>query len=293
MLNPFDSLPKNWQSASFSASGSNGGSGAFATLQTPAAQTNAANQTNAGFQLPGAGGIKLPPWLSSNPDSNMGELLSSYAGVQNAFDPTGQVDARNNAIGYNTAAGTQAANNAASEYANRATQQGGSALGAGVVKAQSMMPVLQANASLKSEAADVAAKAHQDAASLASQIAGTIGSLRTSYLQTLTGFAQGQQGLALDTFKANQGVASDAANRQYQYAALQEQARQANLSASSSRNNSGLAAAQTLLGSKGPSGAWTTNNSGQLTSGQNSFNNFNQWTGARSNATNYLNGMLQ
>lgn len=267
--------------------------GNFATLQTPSAQSNAANQTNAGFQLPAAGSVQLPDWLSPNADSNMQELLSSYAGIQTAFDPSAQVEARNNAIGYNTAAGGQAANNAASEYASRAAQSGASSLGAGVVKAQSMMPVLQQNAALKTEAADVAAKAHQEAANLASQVASTIGQLRTSYLQTLTGFVGQQQGLQLDTFKANQGVASDAANRQYQYASLQEQARQANQTAALQKDNSGLTAAQALLASRAPSGGgWITDNSGKVTSGQNSYNDWNTWQNSRTQATNYLGGML-
>lgn len=291
MTNPFLGLPNDWASASLSSSGS-GPASSFATLQTPTAQSNAANQTNAAFQLPSASGIRLPSWLSSNANSQMGELLKSYSAIPAAFDPTDQVNARNNAIGFNTAAGTQAANNAASEFANRASQSGGSALGAGVVKAQSMMPVLQQNAALRTDAADVAARAHQSAATLASQIAGTIGQLRTSYLQTLTGFVGNQQALALDTYKANQGVAGDAANRQYQYAALAEQARQANQSASVTRNNSALTAAQALMASHGPSGAWTTNNQGQVVSGQNDFNTYNSWNDSRTSANNYLKGLL-
>jgi len=196
--------------------GAVGGSsnGGIATLQTSAQNNNAAGQINANFQMPQAGNVQLPSWLSASPDDHMHELLQSYAGVGAAFDPSGQVQARNNAIGYNTTAGTQAANNAASEYANRASQQGGSALGAGVVKAQAMLPVFAQNAALKSDAADVAAKAHQDAATLASQIGDTIGKLRMSYLGTLAGFVQNQQGMALDTFKANQAVAGNAADRQ-------------------------------------------------------------------------------
>lgn len=293
MNNPFNNLPKNWQSATFANIGSGSGGSGFATLQTPAATSRASSQVNAGFQLPGADSINLPDWLNPNSDSQIGELLSSYAGVQSAFDPTAQVQARNDAIGYNTAAGGQAANNAASEYANRAAQQGGSTLGAGVVKAQAMMPVLAQNAALKTNAADVAAKAHQDAASLASQIAGTIGNLRTSYLSSLTGFVQGQQGLALDAFKANQAAAGSAADRELQYARLREEQRQSGLSASATQSNAGLSAAKLLMDSRGPSGMYTTDRYGQVNSGQNVANSHNVWTNSRTNAMSYLNGLLR
>lgn len=211
----------------------------LASLQTPSGLASAASNLGSKANIPDINSIQLPSWLSSNPDSNMGELLGSYAGVGAAFDPSGQVAARNAAIGYNTSAGNQAANNAASEYANRASQSGGSALGAGVVKAQSLMPVLSQNAQLRTDAADVAAKAHQDAASLASQIAGTIGNLRTSYLSTLTGYAQGQQQLALDKYKAEQSSAGQAAQTLFGYQNAQSQAYQnvQQLNAQTQQNN--------------------------------------------------------
>lgn len=159
--------------------------------------------------VPDINSIKLPSWMSTNPDQNLSELLQSYAGVGAAFDPSGQVQARNDAIGYNTAAGGQAANNAATEYANRAAQSGGSSLGAGVVKAQAMLPVMQQNAALKTDAADVAAKSHKEAATLSSQIASTIGQLRNSYLQSLTGYATDQQRMQLQSGQFNAGMAWD------------------------------------------------------------------------------------
>jgi hypothetical protein len=171
---------------------------------------------------PGIASVQMPSWMSKNPDANLQELLGAYNNLSSAFDPSAQVQARNDAIGYNTSVGGQAANNAATEYSNRASQSGGSQLGAGVVKAQAMMPVLQQNAKLKGEAADIAAKTYQDGASLASQIAGTIGSLRSSYLSALTGFATDQQKMQQQNNQFNAGLQLD--RNKFNYAQQQDQA---------------------------------------------------------------------
>lgn len=163
--------------------------------------------------------IQLPSWLSGGSNSQMGELLNTYAGIGAAFDPTAQVQARQNAASYNLATGTSAANNAAAEYSNRAAQSGASGLGAGAVKAQAMMPVLTQNAALKTDAADIAAKSHQDAISLASQVANTIGQLRTSYLSALTGYTQGQQQLDLQ----NRQLQTQQLGQSQQYQMQQQQ----------------------------------------------------------------------
>jgi len=197
-------------------------------------QTYSGNSGVASLQQSGVAdinSIKLPSWMSTNPDQNLGELLQSYAGVGAAFDPTGQVQARNDAIGYNTSAGGQAANNAATEYANRAAQSGGSSLGAGVVKAQAMLPVMQQNAALKTDAADVAAKSHQQAVSLSSQIASTIGQLRNSYLQSITGYATDQQRMQLQSGQFNAGMALD--QQKFNYQREQDQRQQSLMAASS------------------------------------------------------------
>lgn len=281
-------MQQAWQSFGMN---SNGGSG-LASLQTPSSLGNAQNQISAHANIPGINGIEMPSWLSKNPDSNMGELLQSYAGVGAAFDPTGQVQARNDAIGYNTSAGGQAANNAATEYSNRAAQSGASGLGAGVVKAQAMMPVLAQNAALKTDAADVAAKAHQEGATLASQIAGTIANLRTSYLSTLTGYAQGQQGLALDRYKAEQSTALGAGQQALGYAQTQADMWKTMMSQQQQGNSDARLAATSLLNAQAPTGQWTTNNQGNVISGQDAYNSVKNWGSARERAQQALLGMF-
>lgn len=279
---------KNPGSASFS---SRSGSG-VASLQLPQAQQTAANSTSASSNIPGINQIEMPDWLSTNADDNLGELLDTYAKIPGAFDPSGQVKARNDAIAYNTTSGGQAANNAATEFSNRAAQSGASQLGAGVVKAQAMMPVLAQNAALKTDAADVAAKSHQQAATLASQIAGTIGELRQGYLATLTGYAQGQQNFALNKYKSEQDVASSAAQRQlgYDQLSLEEQ------KLSASRGSEARLAATTVLNNPfGESGSWTTDRTGQVDRnkpGAALYDRYKSWGDSRAKAMQALGGMF-
>lgn len=279
--------------------------GRLASLQTPAAQNNAANQVSVAptgvqpSQFVSANQVQMPSWLNTNSDANIGELIKSYNDVPNAFDSSGQVGAINNSIGYQTASGSQAANNAATEYSNRAAQTGGSQLGAGVVKAQSMMPVYKANSDLRLEAANVAAQSRQQGLSLASQIANNIGQLRQSYLGTLADYSAKQQGmaiqnnqfnsdLALHNYQAQQNVASEAANRQVQYAGLQNAAWKDAMDFSTQQSNSALAANQALLSQKGPTGSYITNNQGQVTSGQNAYNALTQWSQSQQQAASNL-----
>lgn len=269
-----------------------GGIGGFAGLQTPSSVQNTQNAMSGQAKIPGINQVEMPSWMSTDPSGNMGELLDSYSKIGAAFDPSGQVAARNAAIGYNTSAGTQAANNAATEYSNRAAQSGASGLGAGAVKAQAMMPVLSQNAALKIDAADTAAKTHQQGATLAAQIASTIGELRTSYLGMLTGYAQGQQGLALDKYKAEQAAAGQGAQTALGYAQLQADAYKNQLAMSQQDSDQKRLAATALFNAQSPTGMYTTNNQGGITSGQDTYNAIRGWGTSRTTAQNALLGML-
>lgn len=266
--------------------GGAGSLGGFASLQNPP------NPINTKATIPGVNSIELPNWMGANSNSQMGELLDTYAGIGAAFDPTDQINARNNAISYNTSAGGQAANNAATEYSSRASQSGSSGLGAGVVKAQAMMPVLSQNATLKTQAADIAAKSHQDATSLASQIAGTISQLRTSYLSTLTGYAQGQQQLALEKFKAESAAAGQNQQTQLGWAQTQADLYKAQMAQQAQQAAQATQQAQAQLATQRPVGTYTTNNQGRITSGQDYYKQLQAWNQAQTGARNSLGGML-
>lgn len=301
-----DDIQNAWQNLGYTSNSGGAGSGGsssssgltsglntgLATLQTPGTVKSTAAASSGVANIPGINQVQLPSWMSTNPDANMSELLNTYSGIGAAFDPTAQVNARNAQIANNTSQGNQAANNAANEYSARAEQSGASGLGAGAVKAQSLMPVMSQNAQLRTDAADVAAKAHQDAISLASQVAGTIGQLRNSYLSSLTSYATGQQTLALNTYQAQQSAAGQAANTALGYAQTQADVYKANLAATQQSNDSARLAATSLLTAPGPSGNFTTDNNGNVTSGQSSYTALKNWQAAKAGAQSTLQGMM-
>lgn len=242
-------------------------------------------QTSTRTEVPEIDSIKLPDWMSPSADANINELLKAYGGVRKAFDPTAQVNARNDAIAYNTAAGTQAANNAATEYANRAAQSGADASGAGVVKAQALMPVLSANAAMKTEAADVAAKAHQQGTAMLAQIATTIGQLRTSHLQSMIQFATGQQQTKLQNQQFQASLAQDRYKTD-----IQSQLEQQKLAAAADEQK--RLAAMGILSAPGPSGTYTTDAFGNVVSGNDFYTKLKNWGDAKTSAQATLAGML-
>lgn len=289
-------------SQAINGNGSGGSSGYSSLLNyqnsAPAATKSAASNISATApgvnpsSVPNINSIQMPSWLSTNPDSNLQELLQTYASIPSAYSPAAQESAYNSAIGYNTTAGNQAANNAATAYSNSAAQSGGSQLGAGAVKAQALLPVLSQNAQLKVQSANTAAQDYQSAATLAAQVANNIDQLRTSYLGTLTSYAQSQQQMqaqtqqfnstqALNQYTAQQNVALQAGQQQLSYAQLAAQQYQ-------SQTGNADAAAQALLAAKGPTGEYTTDANGQVTSGQATASALAQYQSSKAAATSYL-----
>jgi hypothetical protein len=191
----------------------------------------------------------LSPFAAAN---NMGELSSQYYNMgKNIAGITKPItDATNESLQQNLSMGGQAANNAGAEYAARQMQQGGSATGAGVVKAQTMMGVLGQNNQLKMQAANTVAGLQSQGLSMQAQMAQQMASLRQSYATALANYTT-----------------------------------QSNAQAQS--------AAQFLLtNNKGaPSGQWTTNNFGQITSGADNYSAYQGYLGQQSQARNFLAGI--
>jgi hypothetical protein len=284
----------------------------LASLQTPATDVAAANQVSTNSNVTpaaytGGNAVQMPSWLNTNPDSNLSELLAQYGSTGAAYDSMGQAQnkAYNDSIGYTVGAGSQAANNAANEYVNRAAQSGGSALGAGAVKAQAMMPTYKAANDLRVEGVNKAAETQQKGLDLSAQIAKTIGDLRNSYLGTLAQYADSQSKamtannqfnseLSLKDYQARQGVASNAAERQQGYASLQNDWNKAQLTAYNQTNNTALQAAGMLTDkAHAPTGFYQTDQWGRVTSGQDSYDKIKNYGQQQNAAYSALGGMLQ
>jgi hypothetical protein len=138
----------------------------------------------------------LPSWLPRSADSLTGELAAEYANVPKAYD-TSAVDAASaQQQQRDLTTGLRAAGNAASEYTARTTQQGGSAAGAGLIRAEGQIGALNAAGQAKVEAAKYDVQQREAAAGQAAQIASTLSDLRTGYLKTLTGYAASEDAAA-------------------------------------------------------------------------------------------------
>jgi len=128
----------------------------------------------------------LPDWLPTDPNSQNSELIDQYNSVGNlgankaarAIDRTGAI---------NKSMGLQSANNAAMDYTNRILQAGGTALAAGAVKAQAMLPVLRDASATQERKQAMLMDARKTAASMRQNLASAINQSRQQYLGTLAG----------------------------------------------------------------------------------------------------------
>lgn len=117
------------------------------------------------------------------------ELADQYSKTPAAFDTT-EFDAasKDNQSRVLTTA-LNAGNNAATEYANRARQSGGSELGAGLVKAEAGVGARATAGDMEMKRLQFDAVQREKAASQATQIASTLATLRDSYLKSLVDYA--------------------------------------------------------------------------------------------------------
>lgn len=120
------------------------------------------------------------------------ELMNEYGKVDSNFDTSKFDTAAENEYGNITTQAEKGATSAAAEYTARARQSGGSAEGAGLVKAEAQVAGRStvADYRLKQMQYDIAQK--EAGANLAADISSKLGSLRLGYLQNLTGFKEAQ-----------------------------------------------------------------------------------------------------
>lgn len=128
----------------------------------------------------------IPGWL---PPSDMHELVDQYGKTGEMFG-TGEYDAANQGQQSRVlTTALNAGNNAATEYANKARQAGGSGMGAGLIKAQASVGARSVAGSMELDRQKFDASQREKAAGHAAQIATTLGQLRDSYLKTIVDYA--------------------------------------------------------------------------------------------------------
>jgi uncharacterized membrane-anchored protein YhcB (DUF1043 family) len=160
----------------------------------------------------------IPSWL---PPSDTHELADQYAKTGEMFDTKGYDDASEGQQSRVLTTALNAGNNAATDYANRARQAGGSGMGAGLIKAQATVGARKVAGDMELERQKFDASQREKAAGHAASIAQTLGQLRQSYLQTIVDYATKEDSTSAD-FKSRM-AAVDATN-----AGTAESARQFN-----------------------------------------------------------------
>lgn len=149
----------------------------------------------------------IPDWL---PKERAGELESEYGKIGERFDTSAFDRESEGQQSRLLTTALNAGNNAATEYANRARQSGGSGMGAGLVKALASVGARKSAGELALEQQKFDASQREKAAGLAGQIATTLGTLRDSYLRTIVDYATKEDSISAE-LKGKQ-IAADAAN---------------------------------------------------------------------------------
>lgn len=236
------------------------------------------------------------PFPGAPVQKSIAQLQGVYNGIPGAYDVSGTVNAMNAARQSALLTGQQASNTAAQSYTN--AQQPGQYTGAGasVLRAQALLPFLNADTSAAADVGKYTDTAKQAASSASASIATQLAQLQQQYTNSLASYNSSKATFGLNYADQQQGLALQANSNQTQnafdlyktQAQLAENARQANLAAllqqrgqnlnyDTSATQAQLQAMQLLAQQKGPTGAWTTDAQGHITSGQDSYNAYQQY----------------
>jgi hypothetical protein len=150
----------------------------------------------------------IPDWL---PKPDTSELLDQYNQVASQFDPSSFDRASEGQESRILTTGLNAGANAAADYANRARQAGGSGMGAGLIKAEAAVGARKTAGDMALERERFNAQQREKAATLSTQIATTLGSLRQTYLNTIVDYATKEDATSAE-YKSKM-AAVDASNR--------------------------------------------------------------------------------
>lgn len=148
---------------------------------------------------------QLPPWMPTM-DAMTGELQSEYGRVRGAFDTTAYDTASTRTEANTLTSGLNAGNNAATAYANKARQAGGSGLGAGLVKAEGAVAGRRAAGDIALERAKFDIQQREGAATQAANIASTLGDLRNRYLSSLVNYTTSEDRISASESASGGGV---------------------------------------------------------------------------------------
>ena len=155
----------------------------------------------------------LPSWLTTNPNNLMGELTQQYstapASILSASDTAAAAATQAATQNYNQ--GMRQSSVAATQMENTAKQQGGTGQTSSIVAGQMAEKAGQNQTDARVQIAQMQMGATEQAASLSSQIAGQMASLRSSYLTNLASANNTSRGQDIGLSEDGQSQAQQAA----------------------------------------------------------------------------------
>lgn len=256
------------------------------------------------------------PFPDSGVRGKIDQLQGVYQGIPGAYDISGTIGSLNAARRRNLNVGEQAANTTAQKFQESQLPGSANNIGAGVLRAQSLLPFLKQDSADAVDASKYADSAKQNALSQSAAIANTLANLEQTYTNSLASYNSQKANHALNYANQQSGLGLEASKNQVQgyldyyktnqqskiqAAQLAEQARQANLQASYQNRSLDLnaaqtattqglqAAQQTAATNKAPTGTYTTDNYGNVTSGMDVYSALQRYrAGQGTTTTGYL-----
>lgn len=162
------------------------------------------------------------------------KMLDVLNGIGDAFDPSATINASNKAAAASLLTGQQSADSVARSYRDSLSPGSSGDVGARMLRAKALLPVMEQNASMKLDTAKYADNSKRDATKLAADLATQLGNLSLGYTKTLAQYnsdkhqnALGLAGIAQDQMRLDAESKRDARQDSYRYDLLNSQNRQA------------------------------------------------------------------
>ena len=162
------------------------GSGAYEASRKAASNTSSPGQFS-----------DFPDWMPQSP--NMGGLNALQQNLGSFFNPRPMLRQTNRAANFILDSQRAAGQAAATAYANRAMQSGGSSQGAGFAAASAMLPAFNQANMMRMDAQRLAAQMRGNQAQLSAGIGSSIGGLSNQHAGLLSDYAARQQALQMQS----------------------------------------------------------------------------------------------
>lgn len=229
--------------------------------------------------------------------SGIDRLKGLYDSSGSAFDVSDTINAMSKSRETNLTIGSEAANTAASKFTEGSPVNGSTAAGAAMVRAKALLPFLHEDSEAAGNQAAYKDNAKQKALAAATDIASKLAELTQNYTNSLATYNSQKANFALNFASGKTAAATSVNNTQTDFEKFQqnlaEQSREADMSNATAQRGQDKSAKIQALNAylaqlKGPTGQWTTDNSGHVTAGANQYQAYQDYVSGRASALDQL-----